>query len=297
LIRPYLDLSEAERAQLYAFTRRHDPERFPNPQHMELCYHSAAFGHGEHQFTCWRGGDIVGAMGAVVREAEERGEIFITAVAIEPGHDDAFAPLLERAYACMPPLDGITLHMGIQPSQPHIEALARAHGYEVGYDGLVMTYRGAAFDLPPEPSWRVETVSRANCEAYRWVLDSAFRNSPNGATVDMEQIEELMDEVQHPDLLGLAWLGDEPAAAFELAMNEQEGWIEAIAVAPNLQGRGVGRRMLPEALARLRAQGAEAIKLLVMSTNGPAVKLYANNGFQVDYVTSRWWKLVSRGNP
>ena len=43
--------------------------------------------------------------------------------------------------------------------------------------------------------------------------------------------------------------------------------------------------------------GAEVIKLLVMSTNGPAVKLYANNGFQVDYVTSRWWKLVSRGNP
>jgi ribosomal protein S18 acetylase RimI-like enzyme len=156
-----------------------------------------------------------------------------------------------------------------------------------------MTYRGAEFDLPPEPAWRVETVSRENCEAYRWVLDSAFRNSPNGATVDMEQIEELMAEVQHPDLLGLAWLGDRPAAAFELAMNEQEGWIEAIAVAPDLQGRGVGRRMLPEALARLQAQGASIIKLLVMSTNQPAVKLYANNGFQVEYVTSRWWRLAT----
>lgn len=289
-ILPYRTLSEPEKARLYEFTRRHDRERFPNYDHMELCYHSAAFGHGDTQFTCWRGGEIVGAMGAVTREAEERGEIFITAVAIEPGHEDAFEPLLKRAYTCMPPLDGITLHMGIQPSQPHVEALAAAHGYEVGYDGLVMTYQGADFDLPAEPTWRVETVTQATAEPYRWVLDSAFRNSPNGATVDMEQIQELLAETPHPDLLGLAWLGDQPAAAFELAMNDDEGWIEAIAVAPDLQGRGIGRRMLPEALARLRAQGATSIKLLVMSTNQPAVKLYANNGFEVSYVTSRWWR-------
>ncbi|MDB5096837.1 MAG: GCN5-related N-acetyltransferase [Cyanobacteria bacterium RYN_339] len=293
VIRPYCDLSEGQRAQLYAFTRRHDPERFHDAGIMELCYHSAAFEHGASQFTVWRGEELVGAMGAVIREAKERGEIFITAVAIEPGHEDIFKPLLDRTFACMPPLDGVAVHMGIQPSKPDIETMAAAQGFVVGYDGLVMTYRGAEFALGAEPAWRVETVDEANCEPYRWVLDSAFRNSPNGATVDMEQIRELMAEISHPSLLGLAWLGDKPAAAFELAVQGEEGWIEAIAVSPELQGRGIGRRMLPVAIERLQAQGATTIKLLVMSTNEPAVRLYANNGFAVDYVTSRWWRLAT----
>lgn len=288
----YADLDDSARNRLFDFTALHDPERFPDPLHMNLAYGSAAFEHGHSQFSLWRGGRVVGAMGAVVREASLRGEVFITAVAIEAGHEDGFSLLLDRARGCMPDLPGLVVRMGISPRHLHVEALAGRHGFEPEYEGLIMARDAAGLVLENPDGWRVETVTTQNAEPYRRVLDEAFRNAPNGATVDAEQIAELMAEISSPDLLAVAWQGDEAVAALELAVQGEVGWIEAIAVAPVVQGRGVGRLMLGEAIARLRAHEVKELKLLVMSTNMPAIKLYERHGFGVEQVTSRWWRQI-----
>jgi ribosomal protein S18 acetylase RimI-like enzyme len=294
-IRQFAELQAAERAQLYAFTAKHDPERFPDAGAMERAYSSAAFEHGQSQFSCWEDGTLCGTMGAVVREASLRGEVFLTAVAIEIGAEANFSKLLTSALSLAPTNPNLVIRMGISPRHPHIETLASKTGFATEYEGLIMAYHTAQFDLKPDADWRVETVDATNREAYRQVLDEAFRNSPNGATVDAEQITELMAEIQHPDLLGLAWLDGRPAAAYELDLQGETGWIEALAVSPELQGRGVGKRMLAAAIARLEAHNAKAIKLLVMSTNETAVGLYQRYGFLLESVTSRWWRLTSRG--
>lgn len=291
-IRRYCDLDPGERQHLFDFTFAHDPERFPDVKGMEQAYMSGAFEHGASQFSRWQDGRVIGAMGAVVREAELRGEIFVTAVAIEHGHEDGFAPLLEAAFACMPAVAGRIVRMGIARHHDHVAELAGHNGFRQDYDGLIMTYQPHEFDLPADPAWRLEIACEANAEPYRWVLDDAFRYSPNGATVDAEQIAELLAEISHPDLLGLAWWGDQPAAAFELSLQGDTGWIEAIAVARPLQGKGFGKRMLAAALARLEGHGVKEIKLLVMSTNAPAVKLYRTHGFGQEHITTRWWRLA-----
>jgi ribosomal protein S18 acetylase RimI-like enzyme len=290
-LRRYVDLAPAERERLFQFTFRHDPDRFPDAHYQERAYTSAAFEHGESQFSAWEGDTVRGTMGAVVREASLRGEVFFTAVALDPGHDAAFPLLLARALAVTPTVDGLVVRMGIHPSHAHVETLAMASGFAMDYEGLIMNSAPEPLALERHPDFRVETVTHENCEPYRHVLDDAFRHSPNGATVDAEQIAELMAEIASPDLLGIAWLGDEPAAAYELDVQGDVGWIEAIAVARPMQGRGVGKQMLAAAVDRLRAHNVKEIKLLVMSTNTPAVELYARNGFAREKIASRWWRL------
>lgn len=289
-IRRFLDLAASERETLFSFTYAHDPERFPDFAAMEQGYLSSAFEHGETQFSAWEDDRPLGAMGAVIRDVPVRSEAFITAVALEPDQEDAFEPLLSSTFSCIPRADDLVVRIGISPRHPHLETLVARSGFAADYDGLIMSRAADPLEAPGEGNWRVEILDQGNREAYRRVMDEAFRHSPNGASVTEEQITELMAETSHPDLLGLALLDGAPAAAYELCLQEEVGWIEAVAVAREMQGRRLGRRMVAEAIARLRAYDVEVIKLLVMSSNEPAVRLYRNCGFTVESVTSRWWR-------
>ena len=293
-IRRFLDLGASEREALFSFTSAHDPERFPDFAAMEQGYLSSAFEHGETQFSAWEGDRPLGAMGAVVRDVTVRGEAFITAVALDPDHGAVFEPLISNAFSCIPAADDLVVRIGISPLHPHLEALVAKSGFAADYDGLIMSRAAEPLEAPGAGDWRVEILDQGNREAYRRVMDEAFRHSPNGASVTEEQITELMAETAHRDLLGLALLDGVPAAAYELCLQEEIGWIEAVAVARELQGRRLGRRMVAEAIARLRTHGVKTIKLLVMSSNVPAVRLYRNCGFSVESVTSRWWKQENR---
>ncbi len=59
-----------------------------------------------------------------------------------------------------------------------------------------------------------------------------------------------------------------------------EAEILTIAVAPQGQGRGYGRRLMEEVLRRLYADGVAACFLEVDRANAPAVKLYRALGFE-----------------
>lgn len=60
-----------------------------------------------------------------------------------------------------------------------------------------------------------------------------------------------------------------------------EGHITNIAVGKSFRGRGYGRLLLEEALARARDMGARAFTLEVRESNVPAIKLYSQTGFKV----------------
>ena len=64
------------------------------------------------------------------------------------------------------------------------------------------------------------------------------------------------------------------------------GWINYLAVAPDHQGQGYGRRMMEEAERRLLALGCPKINLLVRSTNQKAMGFYQRIGYLADEVVS-----------
>lgn len=61
-----------------------------------------------------------------------------------------------------------------------------------------------------------------------------------------------------------------------------EAQLMNIAVAPRWRGRGVGRGLLTELVARMKARGAVRMTLEVRPSNAPALALYGALGFE-DY--------------
>ncbi len=58
------------------------------------------------------------------------------------------------------------------------------------------------------------------------------------------------------------------------------GHIKDIAVRPDAQGQGLGRRLLRRALHHLAASGASVVKLEVRASNTRAQRLYGSEGFE-----------------
>jgi ribosomal protein S18 acetylase RimI-like enzyme len=64
------------------------------------------------------------------------------------------------------------------------------------------------------------------------------------------------------------------------------GWINYLAVAPDIQRRGIGRQMMIAAETQLRALGCPKINLQVRTANPGVIGFYRHLGFDVDDVTS-----------
>jgi ribosomal protein S18 acetylase RimI-like enzyme len=64
------------------------------------------------------------------------------------------------------------------------------------------------------------------------------------------------------------------------------GWINYLAVHPNHQRTGIGRRMMDEAELRLRAKGCPKINLQVRSANSGVIEFYKRIGYKMDDVVS-----------
>lgn len=60
------------------------------------------------------------------------------------------------------------------------------------------------------------------------------------------------------------------------------GWINYLAVDPNCQKKGLGRRMMDEAEARLQELGCPKINLQVRTTNTAVIDFYKALGYTID---------------
>lgn len=67
-------------------------------------------------------------------------------------------------------------------------------------------------------------------------------------------------------------------------------YIEQIAVAPEMQGKGVGRGLLKQTEALARKQGFNAVALRVRKGNEKAIGLYASMGFEMAGVEWRYFQ-------
>jgi len=77
----------------------------------------------------------------------------------------------------------------------------------------------------------------------------------------------------------------ESLLAYVLFVNTSDGyasWIMSLAVTPHQRGRGLGRRLMVEALRRLRTEHVHQVRLTVEPTNATAIMLYRSMGFSSD---------------
>jgi ribosomal protein S18 acetylase RimI-like enzyme len=86
------------------------------------------------------------------------------------------------------------------------------------------------------------------------------------------------------------WKGQVVASCM-VGYEGHRGWINYLAVSPDLQGAGYGRAIMAEAERLLRQAGCPKINLQVRSGNTKVIEFYTGLGFKVDDVLSMGKRL------
>ncbi|BBO90212.1 GNAT family acetyltransferase [Desulfosarcina ovata] len=89
-----------------------------------------------------------------------------------------------------------------------------------------------------------------------------------------------------PELFLVGCLAYKIIATVMAGYDGHRGWINYLAVHPNYQHTGLGKRMMAEAEIRLRATGCSKINLQVRRTNAKVIEFYKKIGYKLDDVVS-----------
>src|ERR1700745_102719 len=137
-----------------------------------------------------------------------------------------------------------------------------------------MTSSDDALDLrpaTPEDAGRIRELVRA---AYtRWV--PVIGREPRPMTADY-------DAAVRAHEIDLLCAGNHLLAVLELILQPAHLWIENIAVAPDRQGQGLGRRLLAHAERKAAALGLAELRLLTNGAFAANIALYRSVGFSID---------------
>lgn len=97
-----------------------------------------------------------------------------------------------------------------------------------------------------------------------------------------------------PDLFLVALVRDSVIGSVMIGYEGHRGWINYLAVAPEYQRRGYGKRLIKKSIDELRKLGCLKINLQVRNTNRKAVDFYRHLGFKEDNVTSLGLRLDTK---
>ena len=93
------------------------------------------------------------------------------------------------------------------------------------------------------------------------------------------------------DMFLVGLVDDRVIAAVMAGYEGHRGWINYLAVSPNCQMQGLGRRMMDEAEGRLRKMGCPKINLQVRTSNTGVIDFYKALGYTLDDVVSMGKRL------
>ncbi len=96
----------------------------------------------------------------------------------------------------------------------------------------------------------------------------------------------------NPELFLVGTLDGQVVATCMAGYEGHRGWLNYLAVDPQVQRRGLGSQLVAEAERRLRALGCPKINLQVRTSNQAVISFYRSLGYAVDDVISLGKRLV-----
>lgn len=149
----------------------------------------------------------------------------------------------------------VTLRNATRSDEPHL---------------LALTSRLAAFPVPP---WR---DAGQIAQADQPMLSAAVREAPADTLV-------LVATTEDGRVTGCVLV----TTRLDFFTGRPHGHVEVLAVAPEAEGRGVGRALMRGAEDWARARGLDHLTLNVFDTNTRARGLYEKLGYQAELVKYR----------
>lgn len=122
-------------------------------------------------------------------------------------------------------------------------------------------------------------------EAWLAVNNAAFAGHPENGSWTIEVLEDREAQAWfHPEGFLMAWSGDELAGFCWTKRHNGMGEIYVIAVAPEFQGRSLGRALVIEGMDNMARRGMTTAMLYMDASNTRAAALYESLGFRLDHV-------------
>lgn len=103
-------------------------------------------------------------------------------------------------------------------------------------------------------------------------------------------IDQFLSSLKAGDAISLAYLEKTLIGYFVLRTVVDVSELMEIAVAPEFQGKGFGRRLLTEALKTAKLSGANRVTLEVRVSNARARYLYETSGFTIDAIRKNYYR-------
>lgn len=100
-----------------------------------------------------------------------------------------------------------------------------------------------------------------------------------------------------PELFLVGELEDRLIATIMAGYDGHRGWVNYLAVAPEHQSKGYGRRMMRRVEALLTARGCPKLNIQVRATNTAVLEFYRRIGYTVDEAVSLGKRLIPDAPP
>jgi ribosomal protein S18 acetylase RimI-like enzyme len=108
-----------------------------------------------------------------------------------------------------------------------------------------------------------------------------------------DPFEDIKRKVEfQPELFFIGSMDGEVIGSVMVGYEGHRGWINYLAVSPNFQKRGYGRKLVEKAVEELRKLGCPKINLQVRRSNVQVIEFYKHLGFKEDDVTSLGLRLT-----
>lgn len=99
-------------------------------------------------------------------------------------------------------------------------------------------------------------------------------------------------QVHSPELFLLALMDGRVVGSLMCGYEGHRGWLNYLAIDPELQGQGLGSELVQAGVEKLRQLGCAKINLQVRESNKAAVAFYRQLGFNQDEVVSFGLRLT-----
>ena len=314
-IKQFRVLSTSQKKELYNFIKNVDLAYNKTFIEMIKVYESDTFNEGNSIFILFDNNKIKGSMAAITKEINVKGEAFITDIYVEREdmskindclntsmknlNTEIFLQfLMGRVIEYCNTFSAKSIKIGIRQSEicliPYIKKLEFTHIY----DAVIMKYMKDE-NMPLKMNKDIELIPLSTINSYDYmnIQNEAFKSSPNGGTIDEAEVKDfIVQYANNEDLIGVCYFEKIPCGIYELSLDGSIGWIDTVGIMPKYQKRGLGKALIAKCIQRLWKNDVDEIKLLVITSNEIAARMYKEYGFEEEKVFSYWFEKTFRNN-
>jgi len=298
----FKEISSLQKKELYNFIKGMDLTYNKTYIEMYKAYESDTLNEGNTVFIAFQKGKIKGCVALITKEISIKGEAFITDIYVKRENTNnklkglntelVFKIMIDRAVEYCNMCNANSIKIGIRESEKHLIQYINKFGFNYIYDALVMKYerdRDAVLKINNEIE--LQPLSILNSQEYMNMHNEAFKNSPNGGSIDEVEVKDyIVQYANNEDLIGICFDRNKPCGIYELSIDVNIGWIDALAIRPIYQNSGLGKLLIIECIKKLFEKNLQEVKLLVITSNNIAFNMYKKCGFEEERVFSYWFE-------